>query len=66
MLREAVALYKGQGKRRAVDWVKVSSYMGGIRSSNQCYGRWYFTLKLTWTEEEVISVIHATIIHMMD
>ncbi len=60
-LREAVALYKGQGVRRGVNWGKVSSCMGGTRSSNQCYKRWH-TLKLAdfglmkkgaWTNDEV-------------
>ena len=61
-LREAVALYKGQGVRRGVDWGKVSSHMGGTRSSKQCYKRWRDTLKVVdsglikegaWTEDEV-------------
>ena len=61
-LREAVALYKGQGVRQGVDWVKVSSHMGGIRSSNQCGKRWHDKLKLSdsglvkegaWIEDEV-------------
>ncbi len=55
-LREAVALYKGQ------NWGKVSSYMGGTRSSNQCGQRWHTYLKLAdfglmkkgaWTNDEV-------------
>ncbi len=45
-LREAVALYKGQGLRKRVDWVKVSSYMEGTRSSQQCKKRWHNALKL--------------------
>ncbi len=61
-LREAVALYKGQGVRRSVDWVKVSSHMGGTRSSQQCQKRWRYTLKESysglikegaWAEDEV-------------
>ncbi len=44
-LREAVALYKGQGKGRGVNWEKVCSHMGGTRSSNQCNSRWHFRLK---------------------
>jgi hypothetical protein len=69
-LREAVALYKGQGLKRGVDWGKVSSHMGGTRSSKQCYVRWHEKLKLSdsglmkegaWAEDEV-RVIHATII----
>ncbi len=45
-LREAVALYKGQGVRRGVDWGKVSSHMGGTRSYMQCNRRWHDALKL--------------------
>ena len=61
-LREAVALFKGQGVRQGVDWVKVSSHMGGTRSSNQCGQRWHDTLKLVdcewikkgdWAKDEV-------------
>ena len=72
-LREAVALYKGQGVRRSVNWGKVSSHMGGTRSTHQCQTRWHDKLKLTdtglvkegaWTEDEV-SVIHATTMHVM-
>ncbi len=57
-----MALYKGQGVRRGVDWVKVSSHMGGTRSSKQCKIRWHDKLKLidsglikegAWTEDEV-------------
>ena len=69
-MREAVALYRGQGKGGGVSWVKVSSHMGGTRSTYQCYVRWHDTLKLAdsglikegaWAEDEV-SVIHPTII----
>ena len=61
-LREAVALYKGQGVGKGVNWRKVSSHMGGTRSSNQCGKRWRDILKLmdsgfmkegVWTEDEV-------------
>ena len=70
-LHEAVALYSSQGvSRGGTNWVKVSSHMGGTRSSQQCYVRWHDKLKLTdsglvkegaWAEDEV-SVIHANIV----
>ena len=72
-MREAMALYRGQGKGGGVDWEQVSSYMGGTRSSKQCNKRWLDKLKLTdsglvkqgaWAEDEV-SVIHATIVHVL-
>jgi hypothetical protein len=72
-LHEAIALYSGKGVRRGVDWGKVSSHMGGTRSSKQCQIRWHDTLKLTdsglikegaWAEDEV-SVTHATIVHVL-
>ena len=71
-MREAVALYKGQGVRRSVDWGKVSSHMGGTRSYKQCGQRWRENLKLLdsglmkegpWTEDEVISLTHWTIFY---
>ena len=61
-MREAVALYRGQGQGGGVNWVKVSSYMGGTRSLHQCNMKWNDTLKLAdmglikegaWTEDEV-------------
>ncbi len=71
-----MALYKGQrqGVRGVVDWGQVSSYMGGTRSSKHCKMRWYDKLKFAdiglakegaWTEDEVISLTHATIVHVM-
>ena len=73
-MREAVALYRGQGQGGGVNWVKVSSYMGGTRSSKQCRNRWHNTLKLAdselikegvWTEDEVISLTHETVVHVI-
>ncbi len=67
-LREAVALYSGQGIRRGADWKKVSSHMEGTRSPKHCKRRFHNILKLTdsglikegaWTED---GVIHASII----
>ncbi len=67
-MREAVAMYKGQGISGGVNWVKVSSHMGGTRSLTQCNKRWHDTLKLmdsglikqgAWTEDEVISLAHV-------
>ncbi len=57
-----MALYKGQRISGGVNWVKVSSHMGGTRSSSQCGMRWHYTLKPAdsglikegaWTEDEV-------------
>ncbi len=69
-MREAVALYRDQGKKRgSVNWVKVSAHMGGTRSPHQCGMRWHYTLKVAdsewikkgaWTEDEV-RLTHATI-----
>ncbi len=65
-----MAFHKGQGVRGGVNWVKVSSHMGGTRSSKQCKMRWHDKLKFSdsglikegaWTEDEV-SVIHVTIL----
>jgi hypothetical protein len=73
ILREAVALYKGQRISGGVNWGKVSYHMGGTRSSKQCSKRWHEILKLSdsglvkklaWTKDEV-SVIHATIIYVL-
>ena len=59
-----VELYKGQGKRGGVNWVKVSEHMGGTRAPQQCNSRWTRTLKprslgvmitTGWTDAEVIS-----------
>ncbi len=59
---EAVKLFDGQGKKGGVNWVKVSEYMNGTRSSSQCVNRWNNILQprmsgnvLTtpWNEEEV-------------
>ncbi len=76
-MREAVALYRGQGQRQggSVNWVKVSSHIGGTRSPHQCFMKWYDTLKVAdsglieegaWTEDEVINVILSIIIHVLD
>jgi hypothetical protein len=57
-----MALYKGQGISGGVNWGKVSSQMGGTRSSQQCKKRWCYTLKEAdsglikegaWAEDEV-------------
>ncbi len=72
-MREAVALYRGQGQGGGVNWVKVSSYMGGTRSYQQCRMRWHNVLKVAdaglvkegaWTENEVTSLSDA-IVHVM-
>jgi hypothetical protein len=44
-LMEGVAMFEGQGLRGAVDWNKVSEYMGGDRSAQQCCHRWSAVLK---------------------
>ena len=72
-MREAVALYRGQGISGGVDWGKVSYHMGGTRSYKQCASRWRENLKLfdsglmkegPWTEDEVI-LTHWTIFYVM-
>ena len=40
MLVKGVALAEGQGKGGAIDYVKVSMFMGGFRSHVQCRTRW--------------------------
>lgn len=65
-LIEAVSLYEGQGLRSAVDWGRVSEYMGGDRTSQQCCHRWTGVLKhrttmknAPWTREEDIQLTEA-------
>ena len=57
-------LYKGQGLKGGVNWVKVSEHMGGTRTHQQCNNRWNGILKprslgvmitTGWTDAEVIS-----------
>jgi hypothetical protein len=44
-LIEGVGIYDGQGKGGGVDWAKVSEYMHGDRTANQCHTRWNSILK---------------------
>ena len=59
-----VELYKGQGLKGGVNWVKVSEHMGGTKTLVQCNHRWTNILKprslgvmktTSWTNAEVIS-----------
>lgn len=58
-LLEGISQFQGQGLRGAVDWGRVSDYMGGDRSAQQCCHRWSGVLKhraevkfAPWTPEE--------------
>lgn len=65
-LLEAVLLYDGQGLRGAVDWSRVSEFMGGDRTAQQCCHRWSGVLKhrgvmkfSPWNSEEDKKLIEA-------
>jgi hypothetical protein len=57
-LLEGISEFQGHGLRGAVDWGKVSDFMGGDRSAQQCCHRWSGVLKHAaaikspWTHEE--------------
>jgi hypothetical protein len=59
-LELAVQQYEGQGLRGGVDWEKVRSQLGDVRTASQCRGRWNGILKhrspliktTPWTTEE--------------
>jgi hypothetical protein len=64
---EGVGIYDGQGKGGGVDWGKVSEYMHGDRTANQCHTRWNSILKhrtserktSAWTEVEDLKLTEA-------
>jgi hypothetical protein len=66
-LVEAVGIYEGQGKGGGVDWSKVSEYLHGERTPNQCHTRWNSVLKhrglamktSPWTDLEDIKLTEA-------
>jgi hypothetical protein len=66
-LIEGVGIYEGQGKGGGVDWGKVSEYMLGERTPNQCHTRWNSVLKhrgcnmktSAWTDLEDIKLTEA-------
>eukprot|EP00604_Paraphysomonas_vestita_P000935 CAMPEP_0174819538 /NCGR_PEP_ID=MMETSP1107-20130205/2830_1 /TAXON_ID=36770 /ORGANISM="Paraphysomonas vestita, Strain GFlagA" /LENGTH=1018 /DNA_ID=CAMNT_0016033223 /DNA_START=65 /DNA_END=3121 /DNA_ORIENTATION=+ len=66
-LIEGVGIYEGQGKGGGVDWGKVSEYMLGERTPNQCHTRWNSVLKhrgcnmktSAWTDMEDIKLTEA-------
>lgn len=66
-LVEAVGVYEGQGKGGGVDWSKVSEYLHGERTPNQCHTRWNSVLKhrglamktSPWTDLEDIKLTEA-------
>lgn len=66
-LIEGVGIYEGQGKGGGVDWGKVSEYMCGERTPNQCHTRWNSVLKhrgcnmktSAWTDMEDIKLTEA-------
>jgi hypothetical protein len=64
---EAVNIFEGQGKGGEVDWAKVSEYLHGERTPNQCHTRWNSVLKhrgsavksSPWTDLEDIKLTEA-------
>jgi hypothetical protein len=66
-LIEGVGIYEGQGKGGGVDWGKVSEYMQGERTPNQCHTRWNSVLKhrgcnmktSAWTDMEDVKLTEA-------
>jgi hypothetical protein len=67
LLEGAVHQYEGQGIRGGIDWEKVRSHVGEVRTVNQCRGRWNGVLKhrtpivknSPWTTEEDNMLIQA-------
>lgn len=62
-----MGIYEGQGKGGGVDWGKVSEFMRGERTPNQCHTRWNSVLKhkgmnmktTPWTDMEDVKLTEA-------